>query len=113
MRGVLCTMCVACCVPWVWRVVWCFVYHVVCHIAYCAVPLTPCRARRLQKPSPKASSSFISNITFAWFEPMAFRGWRHSLQREDLWDLNPADRCSKIVPVFNGHWYKLLEKSRR
>ncbi|XP_043188281.1 multidrug resistance-associated protein 1-like isoform X3 [Amphibalanus amphitrite] len=65
------------------------------------------------KPSPKASSSFISNITFAWFEPMAFRGWRHSLQRDDLWDLNPADRCSKIVPVFNSHWYKLLEKSRR
>ncbi|KAF0306973.1 Canalicular multispecific organic anion transporter 2 [Amphibalanus amphitrite] len=64
------------------------------------------------KPSPKASSSFISNITFAWFEPMAFRGWRRSLQRDDLWDLNPADRCSKIVPVFNSHWYKLLEKSR-
>ncbi|XP_037086606.1 multidrug resistance-associated protein 1-like isoform X1 [Pollicipes pollicipes] len=65
------------------------------------------------RPSPKASSSFISDITFAWFEPMAFRGWRKSLQREDLWDLNPADRCSRIVPIFNGFWHKLLEKSRR
>ncbi|XP_043228721.1 multidrug resistance-associated protein 1-like [Amphibalanus amphitrite] len=65
-----------------------------------------------EKPCPEGSASFLSQLTFAWFEPMALLGWRRSLRREDLWRLDTSHMCSTVVAEFNRHWHGLLHSTQ-
>jgi len=51
-------------------------------------------------------------MVFAWFDKMTWKGFRNPLEVKDLWDLNPEDSATEVVPVFEKHWNRTL-KSRK
>lgn len=62
-------------------------------------------------PSPELSASFPSNLTFSWFSSMCWSGFRRSIVAEDLWDLNPRDASTTLVPKFNSFWDPQLKSA--
>ena len=56
------------------------------------------------KPSPESAASFPSRMLFTWFDGMVWRGWRRYLVNEDLWTLNPSDRCRGVIPMWDANW---------
>ena len=56
------------------------------------------------KPSPEATASFPSRMLFTWFDGMVWRGWRRFLVNEDLWTLNPSERCRGVIPIWDANW---------
>ena len=56
------------------------------------------------KPSPESAASFPSRMLFTWFDGMVWRGWRRYLVNEDLWTLNPSDRCRGVIPEWDANW---------
>ncbi|XP_065356723.1 multidrug resistance-associated protein 1 isoform X3 [Calliphora vicina] len=59
---------------------------------------------------PETSASFLSRITYQWFDGMAWRGYRNPLEEKDLWDLNPQDSCKEVMPIFAYYWNKNVRK---
>lgn len=66
-----------------------------------------------QDRCPEFDSSFLSKIFFTWYDKMAWKGFRKPLDKSDLWELNPQDVSTGIVPLFFGHWKKLNFKADR
>ncbi|GAB1859186.1 Multidrug resistance-associated protein 1 isoform X7 [Camponotus japonicus] len=64
----------------------------------------------VETPCPEQSSSFPSRILFAWFDPLAWKGFRKPLETSDLWSMNPEDMATEIVPKFDKYWNKSLIK---
>lgn len=65
------------------------------------------------KECPATNASFLSNLTFWWFNGLAKTGFMKSLTLNDLWLLNPDDATSNIAPVFDRNWIKNTEKKHR
>ncbi|XP_065205463.1 multidrug resistance-associated protein 1-like [Planococcus citri] len=96
-----------------------FVSYVIYYISIVVVFVLNCfadsRPRILSYPfdkneCPKSQSSFLSQILFAWFEPLIWKGYRKSLEDEDLWNLDPSISTSCVVPKFEKQWKKSLRK---
>ncbi|XP_068898239.1 multidrug resistance-associated protein 1 isoform X4 [Tenebrio molitor] len=66
---------------------------------------------KLQNPCPEEHSSFLSRLLFSWFDPLAWRGFRRPLVDSDLWDMKHEDSAAEVVPMFEKHWRKILQKS--
>lgn len=66
---------------------------------------------QVERPCPETNSSFPSKILFAWFDPLAWRGFIKPLETDDLWSMNPEDTSSEIVPQFDKYWMKTLRKT--
>ncbi|XP_011264384.1 multidrug resistance-associated protein 1 isoform X2 [Camponotus floridanus] len=64
----------------------------------------------VETPCPEQSSSFPSRILFAWFDALAWKGFRKPLETSDLWSMNPEDMATEIVPKFDKYWNKSLIK---
>ncbi|XP_065568544.1 multidrug resistance-associated protein 1-like isoform X2 [Artemia franciscana] len=64
-----------------------------------------------EKPSPELGASFVSMLTFSWFDKLAILGYRRSLEVKDLWDLKPEDRSSSVVPRWDKFWNKAVSKA--
>ena len=60
---------------------------------------------------PECHSSFLSRLTFQWFDKMAWKGYRNPLEEKDLWDLSPQDSCKEVMPVFAYHWNNNVRKN--
>lgn len=67
----------------------------------------------VNKPSPEPYSGFLQTILFTWFDPMAFTGYRRSLEVPDIWDINPADTSAELVPSFDEYWRRNVEKNEK
>ncbi|XP_035695041.1 multidrug resistance-associated protein 1-like isoform X5 [Branchiostoma floridae] len=67
-------------------------------------------ANRDPKPSPEESCSFLSKITFWWFNPLVILGYKRALERADLYSLNHVDRSDHVVPAFEKEWQKERQK---
>ncbi|XP_035695059.1 multidrug resistance-associated protein 1-like [Branchiostoma floridae] len=65
------------------------------------------------EPSPEESCSFLSKITFWWFNPLVILGYKRALERADLYSLNYVDRSDHVVPVFEKEWQKERQKSHK
>ncbi|XP_025986920.1 multidrug resistance-associated protein 1 isoform X7 [Solenopsis invicta] len=65
----------------------------------------------VEMPCPEQSSSFPSRILFAWFDSLAWKGFRKPLETSDLWSMNPEDMATEIVPKFDKYWNKSLRKT--
>eukprot|EP00058_Branchiostoma_floridae_P021695 XP_002607185.1 hypothetical protein BRAFLDRAFT_118636 [Branchiostoma floridae] len=70
-------------------------------------------ANRDPKPSPEESCSFLSKITFWWFNPLVILGYKRALERADLYSLNHVDRSDHVVPAFEKEWQKERQKCHR
>ncbi|XP_060645841.1 multidrug resistance-associated protein 1 isoform X12 [Drosophila nasuta] len=60
---------------------------------------------------PELSASFLSRITYRWFDSMALKGYRNPLEEDDLWDLRPQDSCKEVMPTFAYYWNKNVRKN--
>ncbi|CAH1274298.1 ABCC1 [Branchiostoma lanceolatum] len=70
-------------------------------------------ANRDPKPCPEMLCSFLSKITFWWFNPLVILGYKRALERADLWSLNHVDKSDHVVPVFEKEWQKERQKCHR
>nr|XP_014086909.1 multidrug resistance-associated protein 1 isoform X2 [Bactrocera oleae] len=99
-------------------------YNYVSYIVYfafsCAMLLLNCFAdampretkyKRTNNEIPESSSSFLSRVTYTWFDGMAWKGYRNPLEEKDLWDLRPQDSCREIMPIFAYYWNKSVHKN--
>ncbi|XP_069963569.1 multidrug resistance-associated protein 1 isoform X5 [Bactrocera oleae] len=99
-------------------------YNYVSYIIYfafsCAMLLLNCFAdampretkyKRTNNEIPESSSSFLSRVTYTWFDGMAWKGYRNPLEEKDLWDLRPQDSCREIMPIFAYYWNKSVHKN--
>lgn len=66
---------------------------------------------RTKKEIPENSASFLSRITYQWFDGMAWRGYRNPLEEKDLWELRSQDSCKEIMPIFAYWWNKNVRKN--
>ncbi|KAE8736542.1 ABC-transporter, subfamily C member 17, partial [Frankliniella occidentalis] len=60
----------------------------------------------IESRCPVFDASFPSKMLFAWYDRMAWTGFKKPLEHKDLWELNPADRAADVVPRFFSHWNK-------
>ncbi|KAH8413308.1 hypothetical protein KR009_009966 [Drosophila setifemur] len=67
--------------------------------------------QRGENEIPELSASFLSRITYQWFDRMALKGYRNPLEEKDLWDLRPQDSCSEVMPTFAYHWNQNVRKN--
>lgn len=63
-----------------------------------------------RKPCPEISSSFLSRIVFWWLNGLVLDGYKKPLQEDDIWDLNPRDAHTTVIPKFDKSWKAELEK---
>ncbi|XP_037958175.1 multidrug resistance-associated protein 1 isoform X4 [Teleopsis dalmanni] len=66
---------------------------------------------RTSTEMPECSASFLSRITYQWFDKMAWKGYRNPLVEKDLWDLRPQDSCKEVMPIFAYYWNKNVRKN--
>ncbi|XP_019701146.1 multidrug resistance-associated protein 1 isoform X1 [Harpegnathos saltator] len=65
----------------------------------------------VESPCPEQSASYPSRLLFAWFDALAWKGFRKPLEASDLWSMNPEDMAMEIVPKFDKYWDKNLQKT--
>ncbi|XP_055893890.1 multidrug resistance-associated protein 1-like isoform X1 [Biomphalaria glabrata] len=56
--------------------------------------------------SPENTASFPSKITFHWMSSYIWKGYRHYLKPEDIWDLPEHFKSQQVVPSFLEAWEK-------
>ncbi|XP_074036470.1 multidrug resistance-associated protein 1-like [Leptinotarsa decemlineata] len=66
---------------------------------------------KVQNPCPEESAGFLSRLLFAWFDALAWKGFRKPLEMDDLWEMNPGDSSRELVPDFEKYWQKSLRKA--
>ncbi|XP_043849386.1 multidrug resistance-associated protein 1-like [Dromiciops gliroides] len=59
-----------------------------------------------EKRSPEKHASFISKMTYSWFNSVVILGYKKPLEREDLFELNDSDSSYNVCPVFEKQWRK-------
>ncbi|KAM8975402.1 multidrug resistance-associated protein 1-like [Pelodytes ibericus] len=57
-----------------------------------------------KKDNPEQSASFFSRVTYSWYSRIITLGYKKPLEREDLFELNEADSCDAVYPVFEKNW---------
>nr|CAD7427422.1 unnamed protein product [Timema monikensis] len=67
----------------------------------------------VENPCPEQGASFLSKLFFSWFDALAWKGFRKPLETSDLWNMNPEDTSSEIVPIFDKYWEKSKRKSEK
>uniref|UniRef100_A0A673HV30 ATP-binding cassette, sub-family C (CFTR/MRP), member 2 n=1 Tax=Sinocyclocheilus rhinocerous TaxID=307959 RepID=A0A673HV30_9TELE len=61
--------------------------------------------------NPEAKATFLSRITFSWFNSMLIKGFKRPLVQEDMWDLNEKDSTQTICREFEDIMAKELKKA--
>lgn len=60
--------------------------------------------KKSENPCPEERASFLSRLFFTWFDPMAWKGYRHPLEKADLWDIDQKMASKEIRPLFMKYW---------
>ncbi|XP_057325981.1 multidrug resistance-associated protein 1 isoform X3 [Microplitis mediator] len=68
------------------------------------------RYGQVERPCPEQAASYPSRILFAWFDALAWKGFKKPLTTSDLWSMNPEDTAAEIVPKFNKYWTRNIQK---
>ncbi|XP_023678238.2 ATP-binding cassette sub-family C member 2 [Paramormyrops kingsleyae] len=77
-----------------------------------AVPDVPQRPTGMEKKNPEASASFLSRITFHWFNSMVATGFKRPLVQDDLWELSEKASTRSICRTFETHVQRHLHRAR-
>uniref|UniRef100_A0AAY4E5D3 Uncharacterized protein n=1 Tax=Denticeps clupeoides TaxID=299321 RepID=A0AAY4E5D3_9TELE len=78
--------------------------------AFADVPLD---VKERVKKNPEIGASFLSRITFNWFNSMVFHGYKRPLVQDDMWELNEEDSTRHICQKFESIMNTELGKARR
>ncbi|KAG9341055.1 hypothetical protein JZ751_019809 [Albula glossodonta] len=63
--------------------------------------------------NPEKGASFLSRITFNWFNSMVVKGYKRPLVQEDLWELKEVDSTQSICQAFEETMKWELMKARQ
>uniref|UniRef100_A0A8C2I0H9 Uncharacterized protein n=1 Tax=Cyprinus carpio TaxID=7962 RepID=A0A8C2I0H9_CYPCA len=69
--------------------------------------------KRISQTNPEAKATFLSRITFNWFNSMVIKGFKRPLVQEDMWDLNEKDSTQTICQEFEDIMTKELKKKEK
>ncbi|KAM3913418.1 ATP-binding cassette sub-family C member 2-like [Leptodactylus fuscus] len=67
----------------------------------------------LSKKNPELTASFLSRITFSWYDSMVIKGHKKPLVMEDLWELNKEDQTKHICEAFDKTMKTEVAKARK
>ncbi|XP_037352386.1 ATP-binding cassette sub-family C member 2 [Talpa occidentalis] len=62
---------------------------------------------------PSSTASFLSNITFSWYNSIVLKGYKHPLTLEDVWEVDQEIKTKTLVSKFEPHMTRLLQKARK
>lgn len=68
---------------------------------------------RNQKNSPEETASFLRRMTFQWFDPVVYVGYKRPLTTDDMYLLNESLQVKTVEPKFTKYWEDTVERSRR
>jgi ABC-type multidrug transport system fused ATPase/permease subunit len=62
------------------------------------------------EPPPHPTASLLSLATFSWLDPLIFKGYRQTLELEDVWNLTVSQHAGAILQDFSHAYrhYRLL-----
>uniref|UniRef100_F6VW89 ABC-type glutathione-S-conjugate transporter n=1 Tax=Equus caballus TaxID=9796 RepID=F6VW89_HORSE len=63
--------------------------------------------------NPSTTASFLSSITFSWYDSTVLKGYRHPLTLEDVWDLDEDVKTKTLTSSFEVYMTGELQKARR
>nr|XP_033799380.1 canalicular multispecific organic anion transporter 1 [Geotrypetes seraphini] len=65
------------------------------------------------KKNPETTASFLSRITFNWFNRIVIQGYKKPLELDHLWDLNEDNKTQTICRLFEKNMQEAVKKARR
>ncbi|KAM6186730.1 ATP-binding cassette sub-family C member 2 [Rhynchocyon petersi] len=63
--------------------------------------------------NPSTTASFLSSITFSWFDSIVLKGYKEPLTLEDIWDVDDSIKAKSLVTNFETCAAKELQKARK
>ncbi|MBZ3874542.1 Canalicular multispecific organic anion transporter 1 [Sciurus carolinensis] len=63
--------------------------------------------------NPSSTASFLSSITFSWYDSMVLKGYKQPLTLEDVWDIDEGFKAKTMENRFEIFMAKGLQKARR
>ena len=85
-------------------VLWCMVYGVWCYMSIIG---------ELYVRTLLDQSCTLNLLTSFVLDSIVIKGFKKTLERKDLWSLNPKDTSKVVCPKFDKEWEKELAKHKR
>ncbi|KAM4852275.1 ATP-binding cassette sub-family C member 2 [Thomomys bottae] len=63
--------------------------------------------------NPSSTASFLSSITFSWYDSVVLKGYKQPLTLEDLWDVNEDIKTKSVVSKFEVFMTRELQKAKQ
>uniref|UniRef100_A0A8C3X7S2 Multidrug resistance-associated protein 1 n=1 Tax=Catagonus wagneri TaxID=51154 RepID=A0A8C3X7S2_9CETA len=63
--------------------------------------------------NPLSTASFLSNITFSWYDSTVLKGYKKPLTLEDAWDVDKELQTKRLVSRFETFMARDLQKAKR
>ncbi|ETE66837.1 Canalicular multispecific organic anion transporter 1, partial [Ophiophagus hannah] len=63
--------------------------------------------------NPEITASFLSSITFHWYNRTVVKGYRKPLEIDDLWDLRDSEKTQQIFCTFEKNMKAGVRKAQR
>nr|XP_003409027.1 canalicular multispecific organic anion transporter 1 [Loxodonta africana] len=63
--------------------------------------------------NPSTTASFLSSITFSWYDSIVLKGYKKPLTLEDVWDVDDRIKAKNLVSKFEAHSAGELQKAKR
>nr|XP_060497769.1 ATP-binding cassette sub-family C member 2 [Panthera onca] len=63
--------------------------------------------------NPSFTASFLSSITFSWYDSIVLKGYKQPLTLEDVWDLDEKIKTKTLVSKFEKCMARELQKARK
>ncbi|XP_012659115.1 canalicular multispecific organic anion transporter 1 [Otolemur garnettii] len=63
--------------------------------------------------NPLTTASFLSRITFSWYDRIVLKGYKHPLTLKDVWDVNEEMKTRTLLSKFELCMMRELRKARR
>ncbi|XP_019669254.2 ATP-binding cassette sub-family C member 2 isoform X6 [Felis catus] len=63
--------------------------------------------------NPSFTASFLSSITFSWYDSIVLKGYKQPLTLEDVWDLDENIKTKTLVSKFEKYMAGELQKARK
>ncbi|KAF5900053.1 canalicular multispecific organic anion transporter 1-like, partial [Clarias magur] len=78
-----------------------------------AIADVPPGLKETAKKNPEAGATFLSRVTFSWFNWMVINGYKRPLVQEDLWELNEENSSGYVSQKFDEIMKDELRKARQ
>ncbi|XP_072483308.1 ATP-binding cassette sub-family C member 2 [Notamacropus eugenii] len=63
--------------------------------------------------NPSATASFLSSITFSWFDSIIVKGYKQPLTLEDVWDMNEDEKTQETSKTFTKYMEVEVKKAKK